>query len=418
MDPLIYWFFIIVLLGVSALAWIVARRNSLEKCARLLEQDTQRRSQQQNNDKLIVWLGELTLRNREAKLMSEMMDWLHSCVTMEEAYDIVSRFARQLFPGQFGALFQVDRHKESLSVACSWGNAPVVDDVLIPRDCWALRRGQLHSYTNPQTDMICRHVRSLNTNYPYVCIPLMEQGEALGVLFLQSSLREEPFMEDLPEECRDSGRQLAISMAERIGLALANMKLRETLRYQAIRDPLTNLFNRRHMEESLVRELHRMQRKGLNMGILMLDLDFFKEYNDTYGHEAGDLLLRALGNLFQCNIRREDVACRYGGEEFVIILVESSLKDSLHRAEDIRQKVKLLDTHQGVKGPAGLSIGVASFPEHGTDMPTLLRAADKALYQAKSTGRDRVCIAESSKEGDRLEPFSSGSVSATPENSR
>ncbi len=377
-------------------------------CVRYLydisEQEKLQNAQQQSNDKLIVWLGELTLRNREAKLMNEMMDWLHSCVNLEEGYEIVARYARQLFPGQFGALFIVNSQQGSMEAVSSWGGAPVSEDSLTTRDCWSLRRGQVHSFRNAQTDMICRHVRASETKFPYVCIPLLEQGEALGVLHLQGTGREAPFAEDLPEEYRESRHQLTINLAERVGLALANMKLRETLRYQAIRDPLTNLFNRRHMEESLLREIHRIQRRKLSMGVLMIDLDYFKQYNDSHGHEAGDLLLKALGNLIRTHIRREDIPCRYGGEEFVIILIESPLADTCRRAETLRELIKGLASHKDIRGPVSVSIGVACLPQHGNDMPTLLRAADQALYDAKKSGRDRVCVArpETETPQDRL----------------
>ncbi len=171
-------------------------------------------------------------------------------------------------------------------------------------------------------------------------------------------------------------------------------RLHETLRSQSIRDPLTGLFNRRYMEESLDREMRRARRGGHAVGVIMLDLDHFKALNDTRGHEAGDEMLRATASLLQRSIRAEDIACRYGGEEFVLILPEVSLDDAAQRAESIRLAARVLRVpfHRQVIGPLTLSAGVAVFPDHGPSSDALLRAADAALYQAKARGRDRVAV--------------------------
>ncbi len=185
---------------------------------------------------------------------------------------------------------------------------------------------------------------------------------------------------------------LAMAVAENIAFSLANLKLHETLYIQSTHDPLTGLFNRRNMEETLDRELHRMARKGRSLGIIMLDLDHFKKFNDTFGHQAGDALLRELGAFLQKNIRGEDFACRYGGEEFVIILPETSLENTRQRAEQLRKEAgHTTIIYRGKSLDAiTVSMGVAAFPEHGTTADELLRAADTALYRAKEEGRDRV----------------------------
>lgn len=361
-------------------------------------------AEQKRSDEMFLWLGELKLRMREAKLMSEMMDLLHACIQVEEAFEIVSRYGRQIFPGKFGALFTTDWKRESLEMVCSWGGAPVHLEPLTPRDCWALRRGQLHYYANPQTDMICRHVNKNDNVQPYICIPLMEQGEALGIFHLQCPTGEKFTIAELPEEFKEERHQLAINMAERVGLALANTRLREKLRYQAIRDPLTGLFNRRHMEEALQRELYRAMRKNSSIGIIMIDIDYFKKYNDTYGHPAGDTLLYSLGQFLSRNTRREDVACRYGGEEFLLVIVDSSLSDTSHRAETMRQEVKMMGKEYNLPIPITISIGVAAYPQNGKEIHQLIQAADKALYHAKAAGRDKVWVADEDPYGARQAP--------------
>jgi diguanylate cyclase (GGDEF)-like protein len=166
--------------------------------------------------------------------------------------------------------------------------------------------------------------------------------------------------------------------------------------HQAVRDPLTGLFNRRYMEETLEREIFRVIRKNAPLGIIMVDLDLFKNFNDTLGHVAGDVLLQTIGHFLRSHIRREDIACRYGGDEFVLILPEAPLEITQQRAEKLRQEVQQLQIeYRGENvGPVTISLGVASFPTHGDRVEAVLKAADAALYQAKAEGRNRVEVAE------------------------
>ncbi|NER33561.1 MAG: PAS domain S-box protein [Oscillatoria sp. SIO1A7] len=229
-----------------------------------------------------------------------------------------------------------------------------------------------------------------NSQYPAfqesLCVPMMAQGETLGLLYLCT---------EEAGQLSESKQRLAIAVAEHIALALANLKLRETLRNQSIRDPLTGLFNRRYLEESLQRELHRAKRNHQSVGIIMIDIDYFKRFNDTFGHKAGDVVLRELGALLQKSIRASDIACRYGGEELTLILPESNLADTQKRASQIRAAVKELQVqYRGeLLGAISISLGVACFPEHGLTGEAAIQAADAALYRAKSEGRDRVVVA-------------------------
>jgi diguanylate cyclase (GGDEF)-like protein len=189
--------------------------------------------------------------------------------------------------------------------------------------------------------------------------------------------------------------QLAKAMADTVALALANLKLRTSLLHQSIRDPLTDLFNRRYLEETLEREVRRAERLQRSVAVIMLDIDHFKRFNDTFGHEAGDALLRELGSFLKQEIRGGDFACRYGGEEFVLILPEISLEHARESAERLREKIKELNVQYsgGILENITLSLGVALYPEHGTTGKAILQAADKALYEAKHQGRDRVVTA-------------------------
>jgi diguanylate cyclase (GGDEF)-like protein len=266
------------------------------------------------------------------------------------------------------------------------------DEAFTPEECWALRRGRPHRVESEAVGPLCRHAGPTFRGST-LCVPMMAQGEALGVLHLQGA-GGAALATSVRVPINNAVERLATSLAEHISLALANLKLRETLRYQSIRDPLTGLFNRRYLEDSILRELQRAARKQRPLGIIMLDVDHFKKYNDTYGHQAGDALLRGIGALLQRNTRGDDIACRYGGEEFIIILPEAPLEIARQRAERLREEANNLATHGDPGRAVSLSFGVAAFPEHGVNAMDLLRAADRALYRAKGAGRDRVMVAE------------------------
>src|SRR5207248_6754475 len=197
------------------------------------------------------------------------------------------------------------------------------------------------------------------------------------------------------ENFRDSHQRLAISVASQIALSLASLQLRETLREQSIRDPLTGLFNRRFLEESLERELQIASRKKQALAVLFLDLDHFKRFNDTFGHDAGDMVLQSFADLLRTFFRATDICCRFGGEEFAIILPESSAQDAAARANVLRSKVKNLRVQykQQNLGSLSLSAGVAAFPEHASSSDELLKIADQCLYESKARGRDVVTMA-------------------------
>jgi diguanylate cyclase (GGDEF)-like protein len=216
---------------------------------------------------------------------------------------------------------------------------------------------------------------------------MLAYGEVIGLVHVRLSADTVAIPEDV--------RQFTATMSEHLALALASLKLRETLRAQSVRDPLTGLFNRRFMQESLEREFARADRSGESVAVVMMDVDHFKSYNDTFGHEAGDIVLAHVGQTFQNSIRASDIACRYGGEEFVIILPGMDAAGAMVRAEQICQSIRNLDVrHQGRKLDAvSLSAGVAVYPQHGKVSEEVLNVADAALYEAKRAGRDRVMLA-------------------------
>jgi diguanylate cyclase (GGDEF)-like protein len=353
---------------------------------------------------------ELGQRNREIILLNEMGDMLQSCHTIEEAYAVLVQFAYQLFPTEVGAFYVLDKSKNLFEAVAVWGEPPTMERVFVPNACWALRRGQIHRVEGTHSRLICLHIsgdriettaRVPTQSIPsYICVPVITQGEAVGLFHLESG------GEDSTKEKKsitEAKQQLVVTMARHVTLALANLNLQETLRVQSTRDPLTGLYNRRYMEESLERELRRAVRNQRTLGIILIDLDRFKQFNDTFGHAAGDALLRALGNLLQTCIRGEDIACRYGGEEFLLILPEASLEVTRQRAERLREEVKrmVIGYHDQPLGAVTLSLGVALFPDHGSTVEVLLQVADTALYQAKTNGRDQVVVGKSLRDKER-----------------
>jgi diguanylate cyclase (GGDEF)-like protein len=336
-------------------------------------------------------LGELETRNQEARTLSEMADLLQSCFTLEEASGVIASSAQKLFDGFSGVLLVFSASRNVLEAVTTWGPSAPAERVFTPNDCWALRRGRLHHSTSHDGAVRCSHLGG--SREPSLCTPLMAHGETLGILCLvtesNASARAQTTIAEFTAK-------LAVSLAEQAALSFANLKLREKLRYQSIRDPLTGLFNRRYLDESLERELPNAVRKKRSLGVIMLDVDRFKRFNDMFGHDAGDTVLKELGDYLAKFIRRGDLACRYGGEEFTLILPECSLEDTRCRAEELRTSFQQLSIkHRDVVlGKVTLSLGVAALPDHGTTAAELLAAADGALLRAKEKGRDRVLIAD------------------------
>jgi diguanylate cyclase (GGDEF)-like protein len=206
-----------------------------------------------------------------------------------------------------------------------------------------------------------------------------------------------PAAEATAETLEERKETLPVTVAGEVGLALASIRLREHLREQAIRDPLTELYNRRFLQESLEREIQRAVRGQHPVSLLFLDLDHFKRFNDAFGHEAGDFVLKSVAALLKIFFRSTDVCCRAGGEEFAVILPEAPPENAIVRANALRLEIKALHLAQDNKqlGSVTVSIGVAGFPEHANTPLELLRIADKCLYASKANGRDRVTLAKS-----------------------
>lgn len=340
---------------------------------------------------------ELGTMHREASRLSETDDLLQSCIAAAEAYEVVIRHIRSELPSSSGAICATTAARDMVEVRAQWGSPALADTLFAPKDCWALRRGRVNIARAGDSRLACAHIGPQPPAYA-LCVPMVAQGETLGVLYLDSGTDHEPTSE-LSNEISEAQERMVKTLAEHLALAVANLNLRESLRLQSIRDPLTALFNRRYMEESLERELRRSSRKEMPLSVLMVDVDHFKKFNDSLGHEAGDLVLQELAALFGAQLRAEDIACRYGGEEFTLILPETPLASAQERADQLCRLTRTTDLqYRGRSLPrVTISIGVSCHPQHGVTRDSLLQAADQALYRAKEDGRDRVVLAQETR---------------------
>lgn len=212
-----------------------------------------------------------------------------------------------------------------------------------------------------------------------LCIPLMAQNEILGLLFIYKSM--------------EKSNTLIPVVAETISLAIANIRLKELLHSQSIRDPLTGLLNRRFLDEYIVKQIGQAKRNKTSIVFIMVDVDNFKRVNDNFGHETGDYVLSRLGNLIPSLVREGDLACRYGGEEFLFVLPNFDANSAKACGENIRNKVnEMRIVIDGSVSNITISLGISVFPNDGTSSKELIDAADQALYTAKKHGKNRTVL--------------------------
>lgn len=326
--------------------------------------------------------------SREITLVSQLNHSLQSCETHKAAGEVIHHYLRLLFPDVSGGIYLMRASRNLLQLSTTWNTENIEAgfmDPIEPQDCWALKLGKSQQITKETCEMHCAH-SPLPEQGGYVCIPMMAQGEIVGMMHLRAASAIN--MDELKEH--------AEHLAAQIGAAIASITLRESLHLQNIRDPLTNLYNRRYLEETMEREQLRADRNHSSFGLIMLDLDHFKEFNDVHGHQARDAVLKTVAAYLQLHVRGEDLACRYGGEEFTLILPGATLEQSQQRAEILRQGIENtnISIHgQQLPGITG-SFGVANYPEHADSWETVLHLADAALYQAKREGRNRVIVSK------------------------
>jgi len=365
----------------------------IERTKELETENSQRRSieseLQHAHDELQRSVLELERHNQEMRLVSEMVELLESCRSVDEAYEIIIRRLPLLLHSTSGALYMMRASRNFLDYVGCWGEPTCeFEKTFDPEDCWALRRNKPHGMESEESDLICKHVEDAESPaHPYLCLPMVAHGDIMGLLHIRYT-REN-------EVGRNIIANSAKAISEQLSLILANLRLRETLKNQSIRDPQTGLFNRRYMEDSLDRELNRAERSGKPLVVAMLDLDHFKNLNDRFGHSAGDAVLQEWSNILKSKFRGSDIVCRYGGEEFVIILPEIAPDAAHQRLDQLREDLRRMIVRQDGQSieSVTVSIGIAYYPVHGRTMLDLLHVADQALYRAKEMGRNCAVMA-------------------------
>jgi len=342
------------------------------------------------NDKLSRYAGTL-------RLLGSMAQRLQESGSIEEFAATVQRFAPDILNRRRGALFLANPAQTLVASAAQWGESLATEMQFGPGECWALRRGQPHVYSPADAEVRCTHVRAEHRG-SYACVPLMGHGVFAGLLYFE--------FEDDPAAAaaRASGHLLdeeTAALSEDVSLALVNFRLRETQRSQSTRDALTSLFNRRYLDEALELEFERANRGRSLLCVIMSDIDHFKLFNDTHGHDCGDVVLQAIAQVLVSHARKGDIVCRYGGEEFTVVMPGATREVAVNRAEMLRQAVKERTiTWQGqTLDEVTMSFGVASFPEDGETAREVVKAADEALFRAKAEGRDRVVLGGRSTSG-------------------
>ena len=347
------------------------------------------------NGELRASVAQLLKRDEEMKSLIHLNDLLQSCTTQSEAFQVVALMALELFAGESGCLAMSHPIDQTMETVARWGD----ETALVPRfsleDCWALRRGKLHEVSDPRVDLLCHHFVH-QPQAGYLCVPLIVPSGTNGLLCLTGTAGK--------MRASSARQRLAVNAGQTIKQCLYSLRLRDELREQATHDPLTGMCNRRYLDESLSRELHRGRRGKSPLCVVMLDLDKFKPFNDTFGHDAGDSLLRQLGHTIRDKLRKSDISCRYGGDEFVLVLPDSSVADTEQRMEQILALVTELPIQNGAPRPdITISAGIASAPEHGCTAAELLQAADKAMYDAKHAGGDCVVVYQANSQREPAE---------------
>ena len=332
------------------------------------------------NDELQQNSATLRDRGEVIELLGGMAHRMQASRTDDELAQVIRVFVPRVLPGIPGALYAHNNSRNLLLPIAGWNGLEPDVEGFAPDGCWALRRGQSHFVREPNSDIICSHVGGHDEIYH--CEPLLAGGEVIGTLHFRGMIEQE------------NRFRLAV-MAENIASALVNHRLQRGLREQTIRDPLTSLFNRRYMEETLGLEIARSARSGVPLGLVMCDVDHFKRFNDEFGHDAGDAVLQAVAAELRNGFGNGEVVCRFGGEEFTIVAPGAAPEILFERVERVRQTISEINLRQGGRtlGSTSMSFGIASWNSNmDREGLALIQSADSALYRAKREGRNRTVV--------------------------
>lgn len=326
----------------------------------------------------------VSARTEILSTLQELGTMLAMCHNLSEAGNVIEAQMPSLIPDSSGALALMNNSRDLMIIGHEWGGVWSKGQFYAPNTCWSLRKNEVHQSNEGQ--LICQHLDS-DVDLGTICIPLMAQGETLGIIHLRKN-GQIPLTAENLETAHAIGKESAI--------AISNLNLRETLEQQARHDPLTGLYNRRHLIDQFNGFAARANQNYQPFCLLVVDVDHFKSYNDQYGHDAGDYVLTQLAKKFRKSLRTSDIACRLGGEEFALILTDMDNDKVNAFANKLRTDIESLNLiFEGRPlGEITISVGLSRYPDEGTSLPELLKSADDFLYQAKRSGRNRVCGAQ------------------------
>lgn len=372
------------------------QKASLKRINQTLEKDILARTQALRvaneeltalNKKQSATLDEVTLMEYEENLMNKLNSMLQLCSTAEETYPRINLIAQEIFRGLSGGLAVYQSASQQLETVIQWGPDQILIQFFAPEDCFSVRSGSVNIVDDYKTAIPCPHY----TTPPqggHMDIPMFVMNDLIAVIHVFAPA-EQPLSKHIQE--------IAVAFSNVIKIALTNINLRHSLQEMTLRDALTGLYNRRYLNEFLPRELNRIKREEGKLIIAMLDIDDFKKVNDTFGHEAGDEVLKRIGQILNQTFRISDMVCRFGGEEFFVVMLGSDLDAAVLKLEHLRELIKneKITFHGQALPKTVLSVGVARAPQDGVIENILIDAADQALYEAKRLGKDRIEIYQS-----------------------
>ncbi len=345
-----------------------------------------------NEKKLRLSKMKLEKHSKEMSLINAMNNVLGNSSSLNETLRMVIIYLKKLLPFSAGIIYLMNPSKNYLASAIEWSD-PINDEKIFPpHDCWALKKGKVYTKTCDEADLPCDHIKIENNNIEYCCVPLLAQNDIVGILYIELSSTE--ISQEKKEHMLKRNLLLITNLSGQIALAISNIKLKEFLKKRSTRDPLTDLYNRSYLSDTLERDLQRAKRDKKSIAVIMMDLDHFKNVNDSYGHDEGDIILKRISKLLLEQCRGGDIVCRYGGEEFMLVLYDIDVQSAYQKLDKIRIEIanmqfKAAETIYSITA----SFGIVGFPEHfSNDAEKLIKAADTALYQSKKQGRNRITI--------------------------
>jgi len=368
------------------------------ECDQILQENVMLKAQvDQLLQQIQLWVQELKRRNMESDLLNRLAHALQTCRSIADLHNQLGQFIYRLFLEQPGELFLYNENKQVLERSFTWGDIHK-DPILLRKEyCQSMDQNKLCLSSENSNDRCLYHqtlTEEGQENSSYVCSPLLHQDQLIGMLH-QHLPAISSLLQNTNWVSNEHWGQLATAVSERLATTIVSVKCQQNKTMQELRDPLTNVFNRWYMQETLNRELKYAKRHSAPLWVYYMDIDRMKRVNDRHGFDVGDEFLRRTSFFLQQHIRAEDVVCRSGGDEFTLILLGIPNDIAMIRAQKLREGIKDIQvkTYDLLNVNATCSFGIAGFPNHGENATDLLLAADRALLHAKSEGRDQVQIA-------------------------